>query len=332
MRIGIYSPGSISFSIKNYVDNIIQNLTGSDVEIKEFSGKHPRPDDVDLYWDPGATGGLAPDKILKDAAKPIVVTVHGAAPFTVDPGEYYVNVPMRILGSMQRRKRLVEWGYFRHRVSAVITVSKYAMSEIGSALGLNKELIYPIYHGVDHDVFRPSERDSDSKPYLLHISEYQPKKNLDRILRAFKVLSRSYDMDLLAVVPGYNKKERDPKIKIIREKVGHNDIVDLYRNATGFVFPSLHESFGMPIIEAMACGCPVVTSNTTACSEIAGQASLLIDPRSVDDISYAMRQLITNKRLWSELRDKGLKRAQEFSWGKSAEEHLNVFKGVLKDR
>ena len=108
-------------------------------------------------------------------------------------------------------------------------------------------------------------------------------------------------------------------------------LVKYYQDAIGFVFPSLHETFGMPIVEAMASGCPVITSSTTACSEVAGNAALLVDPRSVDEISSAMKKLVMDIGLRQSLAEKGLKRASQFTWKKCAEEHLNVFERALSN-
>jgi glycosyltransferase involved in cell wall biosynthesis len=114
--------------------------------------------------------------------------------------------------------------------------------------------------------------------------------------------------------------------------MNHEQLVRFYNNAIGFVFPSLHETFGMPILEAMACGCPVITSNVCACPEIAGDAALLVNPRSVEDIAAAILRIITESELRNNLREKGLKRSKIFKWEKSAKEHLKVFYDVLKNK
>jgi glycosyltransferase involved in cell wall biosynthesis len=111
--------------------------------------------------------------------------------------------------------------------------------------------------------------------------------------------------------------------------MNHGELVTYYKRAVGFIFPSLHESFGMPILEAMACGCPVITSNTTACKEVAGDAALLVNPYSVDEITSAMERLVEDSALRRSLREKGIKRASMFTWKKSAQEHLKVFEGAL---
>jgi glycosyltransferase involved in cell wall biosynthesis len=93
----------------------------------------------------------------------------------------------------------------------------------------------------------------------------------------------------------------------------------LYRGAEALIFPSLYEGFGLPILEAMACGIPVVTSNTTAMPEVAGEAALLVDPNSVEQISMAMEKLVSDSSLREQLRDKGITRAARFSWASTAD-------------
>ncbi len=95
------------------------------------------------------------------------------------------------------------------------------------------------------------------------------------------------------------------------------------------MFPSLHETFGLPILEAMACGCPVITSDVGACPEVAGDSALFVNPRSVDDITNAMKRLIEDDSLRQLLRQKGLARSQQFTWRKSADEHLKIFEKAV---
>ncbi len=106
------------------------------------------------------------------------------------------------------------------------------------------------------------------------------------------------------------------------------EIAGLYQNAFGFIFPSLHEGFGVPIIEAMACGIPVLTSKTTSCAETAGGAALLVDPKSISQIEEGMIRLVMDAKYKEELTKKGLERVRDFSWEKCAQEHLAIFKKV----
>lgn len=133
----------------------------------------------------------------------------------------------------------------------------------------------------------------------------------------------------VAVVPGYPRAEAGAGVKLHRQSITPPQIAALYRQAIGFVFPSLHEIFGLPIVEAMASGCPVITSNATACAEVAGQAALLVDPRSTDEIAGAMARLAADAELRARLRGRGLERAAAFSWRRSARAHLALFQQAL---
>ena len=169
-----------------------------------------------------------------------------------------------------------------------------------------------------------------NEEFFLHISQYQPKKNVDRIIEAYKKLSNPKPKFIL-IVSGYQKTVNDDNIILIKKAKETIELVGLYQKALVFVFPSLHEAFGMPILEAMACGCPVITSNITGCAEIAGDAALLVNPYSVDEISNAMRKIMESPELREDLSKKGLERVKQFTWEKSAKEHLKVFEMVLKE-
>jgi glycosyltransferase involved in cell wall biosynthesis len=106
----------------------------------------------------------------------------------------------------------------------------------------------------------------------------------------------------------------------------------LYSGATVFVFPSLYEGFGLPVLEAMACGVPVVTSNVSATAEVAGDAAMLVDPLSEGYIAEGMRRLLRDEDLRSELRERGLARASTFSWRRAADETVAVYERALASR
>ena len=112
--------------------------------------------------------------------------------------------------------------------------------------------------------------------------------------------------------------------------IDNDDLPELYNAADIFIFPSLHETFGMPILEAMSCGCPVITSNVSSMPEIAGGAALLVSPYNVDEIGKAIYQVLTDEGLKEEMRERGLERAKQFSWRRCAEEHLKVYQEVLQ--
>lgn len=332
MKVGVFYPSRIPLSACNYIDNVISELTKKKVECFLFAEGEPIPAPVDIYWDPRAMGGGSPYKKLAAIENPLVVTVHGASPFALPAKEHFSNIKSALISEYFKFRHLYNWRQFRNRCAGFISVSAYGKGEIAKYLSLNKNIITPIWHGVDLVVFKPDVTDKPGRPYFLHISQYQPKKNVDRIIEAYAKLSVANKPALVAVVPGYPQSASVPEgVELIRIPKNHQELAGLYRGAAAFVFPSLHETFGMPIVEAMASGCPVITSNVTTCPEVAGDAALLVNPRSVDDIAAAMGSLVADKSLREGLREKGLARAQQFTWQRSAEKHLKVFERAIQE-
>ena len=329
MKIAIYTPSKSPISIGSYTKNVINELNLMGVETVSFSDDSHIPANVDLYWDPNAAGGNPPARALSISDRPYVVTLHGAAPFSLPAREFSSSYKSAILTKIHNLSNYRKWASLKKRPNAIITVSKYAKKEICHHLPLEEDTVFPIYHGVDHDIFNTSDKNVKGRQYLLHISQYQPKKNLKRIVEAYRSLKTTGKPDLIAIVPGYNETTKIAGLEISNMSLSHKKLVKYYQGAIGFVFPSLQESFGMPILEAMASGCPVTTSNTTACPEVAGDAALLVNPRSIDEISEAMNRLATDTDLRYTLYNKGIERASQFTWKKCATEHLKVFEKVL---
>jgi glycosyltransferase involved in cell wall biosynthesis len=329
MKIGVFYPEHLPFSARNYIENVTHELERFGIKIIFFTKHNPLPRDVDLFWDPRSMGGAPPYQKLLTSEKPLVVTVHGSAPFVLPAREFFSNLKEALIGKLFNFKKLIKWRKFSNRYNAIITVSLYAKKEIQRYLRLEENKIFHIYHGVDLRIFTLGDGLISNEPFFLHVSQYQPKKNINRILEAFRMLPNNKP-ELIMIVPGYNGATNIKKVRFILDRQSPQNLASWYKGALAFVFPSLHETFGMPILEAMACGCPVITSNVTACPEIAGDAALLVNPRSVNEIASAMKRLITNRELRETLKLKGLRWASMFTWEKSAEEHLRVFEKVLK--
>lgn len=337
MKLGVFTRKHDAYSLLGCRDNIVRKLTSLGVKVIHFTQADSIPDDCDLVWEPSLAGNRAPHPIFKGCDRPLVATVHGAAPFSMKWKEFFSGLFKALKGRKTNRTTLSEWTWFREKVSAVITVSTFAAQEITHVFALPQNRIYPIYHGVDHRVFKENgTKLINEKAYFLHVSQYQPKKNLKRVFASYAKLPENSRPDLVAVLPNYNRYHKKvPNIKglnLILDGLSPKELAKFYRGALGFIFPSLHESFGLPILEAMSCGCPVITSNVSACSEIAGDTALLVNPRSIGDIAQAMSQLINNESLRLLLRQKGLARAQQFTWRNSAQRHFEVFTKVLAER
>ena len=332
LRIGLFYPTHLPLSLANYADNVTHVLAKQGVHFTLFGKNKALPENVDLYWDPRGGRG-APTPLLRKTKKPVVATFHGAAHIALPLWECFDLKPGVLwAGHRDRKQTIAGWQMLRNNISAIIAVSKYAKKEVEDFFGFPSSKIYSIYHGVNHNVFQPSKEPQHNTPYILHISSYQPKKNINRIVKAYNRLSVPDKPRLVMLIPQYPKRPTPrSKVEVITREKDHSQIKLLYQNAICFLFPSLHETFGMPILEAMASGCPTITSNLTACPEAAGDAAILVNPRSTKEISEALEKVIQNNYLRDAMRRHGLQRAKLFSWHQTAQQHLDLFQSLLSN-
>ena len=222
------------------------------------------------------------------------------------------------------------------RLPRIITVSEFSKGEIVNLLHVPEERIKVIPNGVS-SIFTPANGDSNEYgDYILTISALNPRKNLRRLFEAYRILDMGNTK--LVVVGEENRVFGGEGLKeLIQSSDGivHHRIVDdqmllrLYRNARIMVYPSLYEGFGLPPLEAMGCGCPVVVSNATSLPEVCGDAAFYVDPYKVESIAEGMCKVLTDDSLRQSLIRKGLGRAKMFTWEQSAKEHLKVFEEVM---
>ncbi len=243
--------------------------------------------------------------------------------------------------------------YFRYLVPrilrtsrVVIADSEFTRRDVVEQYGVPFAKVHVIYPGYDPGVFsgngvRPAPEGSED-PYFLYVGNLLPHKNLLRLLDALAIVRRRRPCRL--VVRGEGRK---PYVRALRERVetlGLGDAVsflgyaderalrDLYRRAACLVFPSLGEGFGLPVLEAMACGTPVVTANTSSLPEVAGDAALMVDPYDAVDLADAMHCMLVDGGLRNELRRRGLERVGAFSWRRTAEAMSRLLDEALGSR
>ncbi len=333
MKIGVFYPEVFPLSMKIYVDTIMHQLKGLGFTFALFKDIKNIPENADLYWDPRVGGGALPEINKNIVSKPIVATLHGTALFTLPIKENRFRF-MDTFDMIRHRKRFKQqWVKYQNHFEKIITVSNYAKDEIVKNLSIDAERIIPIHHAVDETLFYPENEQIEKvlpNGYFLHVSVFQPKKNIDRLIKAYlSITDQNETPNLILLVPGYNKTCTHPKVSILTKQQSREEVATFLQNAFGFIFPSLHESFGLPIIEAMACGVPVITSNVTGCPEIAGGAAILVNPRSTKEIADALLELTENRKLREEIINKGLVRCSNFSWRKSASKHAEIFNAAL---
>ncbi|HNF48693.1 MAG TPA: glycosyltransferase family 1 protein [Chitinophagales bacterium] len=321
MKIGVWVPQRYDTSVKIYSDNICTILQELGVEIHYFGKNQPIPD-VDLIWDPTCTGARYPNRKILTTSIPWIVTLHGAANLSMPLRYTYPKLKNRFFGVFTNLRRRIMWGLYKFKVKHIITVSKFAKEELVEQLNIYPDLITYIYHGYDDNLFYPQ---SGSKEFYLHVSIYQPKKNTERIVEAYNLIKNKTNYPLLLVCPGYPDKIEDEKITLIRDKQTPKSVAKLMKNAYCFIFPSLHESFGLPLVESMASGAPLITSDSSACKEICKDGGITVNPYQTEAISNAIL-MIEDVALHEKYTKAALERAKDFSWRKSALLHLELFK------
>lgn len=215
------------------------------------------------------------------------------------------------------------------RVRHVLTVSEYSRASIMRLLGLEADRVTAVPNGVNTAMFKPTNVTSVRRKYglaaryVLFVGSIDPRKNLSRLLEAWQRIPASMEAELV-IAGGRTRVFRDVELpgEGVRVRLlGHvpdADLPGLYSGAEVFVMPSLFEGFGLTVLEAMACGTPVISSTAGALPEVADGAALLFDPRSADAIGNALIQLMQDDCLREDLRRKGLIRAWEFTWERSA--------------
>lgn len=288
----------------------LKRLAWSQFELPRLAERHQ----ASLIFTPAPEGYLGPQRI------PQVVMVHDLRP---------ISHPERSLQSL----------YFRSWVPPllrscrhVLTNSQFTAREIQRCTGLPDSRITVTPLGYDDQVFKPGPPPpgSQERPYLLHVGQAYPHKNLRRLIRAFARIAPRYP-ELRLVLAGKPHPTETSVLQALvaelglqqrvefRSYVPYAELPDLYRGALALVYPSLWEGFGLPVLEAMACGTPVITSCGSGTEEVAGDAALLVDPTHLQSLIEVLHPLLNQPILQEQCRRKGFKRAAQFNWAGTAE-------------
>ena len=364
MRIAldVHSIGMRQTGNETYMRNLVENLSGLDQNDMDFHYFHTLPRDAydSRLWRgktyrlyPHASMvriplsfplALAANKIdlahFQYVAPPLcpcrtIVTIHDISyeffPEYFNPRE---RARMKLLIPLSGR-----------RAAHVLTISEYSRRQLIETYRLQEEHVSVTYLGVSEAFRRISEqaaiasteRFGLSRPFILGVGNVQPRKNLVRLIRAFARLRKEksvpHDLVLVgqAAWKAHQVQEEIEKLRIgdavkTTGYVSDEELVALYNRADLFVYPSLYEGFGLPIVEAMACGTPVVTSNVTCIPEVAGDAALTVDPLSENELGNAMLRVLDQTRLAETLREKGIARSKKFCWRTVAEQTAEIYR------
>jgi glycosyltransferase involved in cell wall biosynthesis len=236
------------------------------------------------------------------------------------------------------------------KANHLIAITEATKQDIIKFYHIDPNRITVVYHGVDTERFRLIKDGEQhmvdevkvkygiTKPYILYIGNVQPRKNIQGLIKAYQQLRHNTSHEYQLVIAGAKAWMVEEVMKDIGDDY-RGDIIftgrfedaelsPLLWGANIFILPSFYEGFGLPILEAMACGVPTLVSNTPSLIEVGGDASLSFDPHNIDDMAKVLDTVCTDSKLRQEMRQKGLKRAKQFSWQRCAEETLEVIKKV----
>ena len=252
--------------------------------------------------------------------KPMVTTFHDINFSTLNPSKRMVKFQRKSLS----------------RADKIIAISNNTKKDLMEAFDVDEGKITVIYHGIIHPQIFIKQKSLVSYPYILYVGTRSNHKNFVRFIKAFSLLNKDYpELKVICTYKPFSKKEIDLfcQLHIMNNVVNfmadENEINILYQNALFFIYPSLYEGFGMPILEAMVNHCPVVLSDASCFPEIAVDAGLYFDPQDIDSIYYSMRKIIDDSKLRQSLIAKGVKRVKDFSWERCASQHMEVYKKLI---
>ena len=237
-------------------------------------------------------------------------------------------------------RRIEQWlvGDRWKTIDHVITISDHSRQDLLHHVPLRTDQVTVTPLGLDAERFRPADHRREGRPYVLCVAGSDPTKNVGCLIEAFAKLSETLRGRFDLLLAGDVCRRGDIRAAIERLGIGaqtrlvgmvsDEQLIDYYQQATVFVFPSLYEGFGLPVLEAMGCGCPVICSTLSSLPEIAGEAALLIDPHDSSHLAATLARVLESPALQVDLRSRGLARAGQFSWDRTAAETVAVYQRV----
>lgn len=330
----------------NFITRVVQGsipVVGLPWREQVALGRQVKADKVDLFHSPCLTAPLA-------LSCPLVITVHDMI------WAFRENFTSR--GSWSIKRRFIDWYNYLiprfaiRRASAIITVSQASKDSISKTLQMNGDKIV-VAHEAAGSAFRlieDAERLEDVRKkydlpgkYVLALGAADPRKNIKSLIQAYGLLSDELRAEYQLVIVWTHPFLADEISKLVEElglsknvrflrQVPNEDLVSIYNLASLFVFPSRYEGFGLPLLEAMSCGVPVVAADNSSIPEVVGDAAILFSAQDVNEISAAMCQVLMDEGVRTRLRRDGLERSARFSWDRCGSETIAVYKKALEKR
>lgn len=365
----ITSPMETIPSLKVYISNLIENLSSIDTENDYYlihqSKMHLDAYDVNkeiisdpsnlifrnLWWKYHTL-----PKDLESYELDLVHDVQGISTFFIKNNSNYQKIitihdlsslvfpKIHVKGALSDRllgARTME------NVDKIITVSQSTKHDLINYFNVPEEKIKPVYLGKD-EKFRVLDQDQVRNfkiefdlnfPFILYLGVFRARKNIPTLIKSYNLLKKEGVSHKLVIAGGKGDQYKKilsfvKNLNLERDVIftGHvpdEVLPELYNAADLFVFPSLYEGFGIPPLEAMACGTPVITSNVSSLPEVVGDAGLMVDPHDINGLKDAMKAVLQNSDLKRDMVKKGLSRSKQFTWKKCAIETLDVYKEML---
>ena len=282
---------------------------------------------IDLFWSPDGICDL-------NAKMPQITTIHD-----LNFEHYPEDSP-----------KWVSWYYRRYypkyarKANHIITVSEYSKNDIANCYGIDQKKISVVYNGVSNNFGPISSQEklqyqqsyTKGKPYFIFVGSIHPRKNVERLLEAYELFHKKHPEYQLLIVGSNMWRKQSLKVpEAIEENVfftGHvqmDTLTKLMASAFALAYPPYFEGFGIPLVEAMKCGVPILSSDRTCLPEIAGNAALYFDPFDVVHMAKSMEEITTNSAKREELIKKGLKKAQDYNWDKAASKTWEIIREFL---
>ncbi len=331
---GYHSKNLISKSKKSNVKNlktlIVKNKLLKNIarEISNTMSKLFSPT-YDIYWQPN----FIPNLSIK--SKYTVTSVHDFS---------------FIIHNNFHTKEKIEYfqdKFFQniYKSDMIITGSNFTKQEILERLNFTSERVKVIYHGIDHDLFKIYKDTSVSfelpSKFIFIVGSIEPRKNLIGLLKAYDSIDKKLKNEYKLVLAGFKGWENKEVMELINSNkedihyLGYISDIELaktYNLASLFVYPSFYEGFGLPPLESMACGTPVICSSTTSLPEVGGDAVIYCDPYDIEDIKFQIELVLNDKVLQKDMIKNGLERVKQFTWEKSANKHMQVFEELINEK
>ncbi|MDD4544516.1 MAG: glycosyltransferase family 1 protein [Bacteroidales bacterium] len=287
---------------------------------------------ADLFFSPD---GFIP----KNINIPIINTIHDLN---------YVHQPQYIENPSHRRYLLKEFPVFARKSDLLITVSEFSKRDIIELYDIHHNKIEVVFNAANEAYYPLEEEEktryknslTQGRDYFYFVGSIHKRKNLGNLFKAFDLFKEETKSDVMLIIVGEKrdwegelegifKKMKHKKDVILTGRLDAKEINKVSNSALALAFVSQFEGFGIPIVEAFAAGCPVITSNTTSMPEVAGDAAIYCDPFLVASIAEAMEKIYTQPSLINKLRDKGFEQNKKFSWEKSSERLWNSIEKTM---